>query len=113
MMTGRNLKGAREWLKESDVHYIGSHDSEEDSSEGSLKIVDELYENGATKVEVDIWDEANDFADILVVTFPEDVEKSIKVLSYLGELFADDVTEKDRVVIDFNNYFNTIEWVDA
>lgn len=96
----RNLKDAREWLKASNVHYIGSHDwgGDEDTNKDSIKIVEELFAKGATKVEVDIYDEADDFACELLVTLPDDEQKTKEILCYVGELYADDIAEKDGVV---------------
>lgn len=98
-MTRRNLKDAREWLKAKNTHFIGCHDwpADEDTNKDSIKIVEELYEKGATKVEVDIYDETDDFACELLVTLPEDESKVRGILCYLGELHADDLTEKDGV----------------
>jgi len=97
-MTEENLKDARAWLKASNVHYIGSHDwdGDEDTNKDSIKIVEKLYEKGATNVKVNIYNEA-DCACELLITLPEEVEQIIDVFCYIGELHADDVTEKDGV----------------
>jgi hypothetical protein len=98
-MTEGHLKDARSWLKASNAHYIGSHDwvVDEDTNNDSIKIVEKLYEKGATNVKVNIYNE-EDCACELFVTLPGEVEQIINVLCYLGELYADDVTEKDGVV---------------
>lgn len=92
-MAKKNLRDAREWLKASNVHYIGNHDwgGDEDTNKDSIKIVDELFAKGATKVEVDIYDEADDFACKMIVTLPTDESKVRGILGCLGELYADSV----------------------
>lgn len=98
-MAKRNLNDARSWLKGSNVHFIGSHDwdGDEDTNKDSIKIVEELFEKGATKVEVDVGNAADDFACELAVTLPEGEEKARDILCYLGGLHADYVGITDGV----------------
>ncbi len=92
-------KDACTWLREKNTHYIGSRKwgGDEDTNNDSLKIVAKLDQKGASKVEVDIYDKEDDYACSMLVTLPEEVEQIIDVLCYIGELHADEITEKDGV----------------
>ena len=90
-MPKRNLKDARKWLQESNDHYISNHDWG-GTNKGSIEIVDELFEKGATKVEVDLYDEADVFTCEMAVTLPTDESKVLELLRYLDfEAYADSV----------------------
>jgi len=95
---------AREWLGEEVINSIGDHhwcDAAEDTHDDSVKIVDKLHKLGALKVEVEVYED-DEWAQTLVVTLPEDEETVRKILTKLGELFADEISERDGVC--------TVEW---
>lgn len=96
---------AREWLKERATNSIGDHhwcDPDEDTHASAVETVERLYKMGATKVEVEVYGDA-EWAQTLYITQPEDAEAARKILAHIaGGFSADDVYEEEGIL--------TVEW---
>lgn len=85
---------ARKWLNERNENSIGN----DEWCDSSASIVNYLYKEGATGVEVEVDGDAVR-ARTLRVTLPEDEKAARSILMYLGVLNLDDMYEKDGVCV--------------
>jgi hypothetical protein len=96
---------ARTWLKERSTNSIGDHhwcDPDEDTHKDAVGTVEELYTMGATKVEVEVYED-DEWAQTLYITQPEDDKAAREILAYIaGGFSADDVHEDEGIL--------TVEW---
>ena len=101
----RRVVEARKWLAENPINSIGNHHwcrPDKDTHEDGTRLVETLYEMGATKVDVEVYG-ADDWAQTLIITMPgSDHDKFSTYVA--GGLYADDVYEKDGIL--------TVEWGD-
>jgi len=92
---------AREWLMKGKTFSIGDHDwcsADEDTHDNAVETVKTLYDMGATKVEVEVYED-NEWAQTLLITLPEDPDASRKIIVHIaGGFMADEVDEEDGVL---------------